>query len=64
VLESEGLGPGPLYPTHVLLNRELGFFRFMNRLPGVLLVLDRVLLRLGAGRGPRVNRLLVARRPA
>ena len=64
VLESEGLVPGPLYPTHVLLNRELGFFRFMNRLPGVLLVLDRVLLRLGAGRGPRVNRLLVARRPA
>jgi SAM-dependent methyltransferase len=64
ILFSEGLAARPLRPTHVLLNRELGAFRFMNRLPGVLLALDRVLLALGAGRGPVVNKLLVAARPA
>lgn len=49
-------------PTHVLLNSELGAFRFMNRLPGLLLVLDRALLAMGAGQDARHNRLLVARR--
>lgn len=63
VLEACGLSiAGPPRPTHLLLNSELGAYRFMNRLPGVLLALDRVLLGLGAGRGPRVNKLLVARR--
>ncbi len=62
LLEGAGLALGPLRPTHVLLNSELGAFRFMNRLPGVLLALDRGLLGLGAGHGPRFNKLLVARR--
>lgn len=63
VLESAGLEAGELYPTHVLLNRELGPFRFLNRLPWLLLPLDRVLLGLGLGYGPAANKLLVARRP-
>ncbi len=62
LLEREGLRLAAPRPTHVLLNRELGAFRFLNRLPGLLLAADRVLLALGAGRGPRVNKLLVARR--
>jgi SAM-dependent methyltransferase len=63
-LAANGLVPGPLYPTHVLLNRDLGAWRFMNRAPRVLLLADRVLLALGAGRGdPVVSKLLVARRP-
>jgi hypothetical protein len=36
----------------------------LNRLPGLLLAADRVLLGLGFGGGPRTNKLLVARRPA
>ncbi len=62
LLEGVGLTLAPPRPTHVLLNSELGMFRFMNRVPGMLLALDRALLALGAGRGPRVNKLLVARR--
>lgn len=49
-------------PTHVLLNRDLGPWRFMNRMPGLLLALDRALLAMGAGQDDRHNRLLVARR--
>ena len=52
----------PLVPTHVLLNTHLGFWRFLNRAPGLLLALDRMLLGSGAGRDDRHNRLLVARR--
>ncbi len=63
VLEAEGLALDAPRPTHVLLNRELGPLRFLNRFPGVLLAADRSLLRLGKGRGPQVNKLLVARRP-
>ena len=63
-LERGGLEPGRRYPTHVLLNRELAAFRFLNRAPGLLLALDRVLLGLGVGEGPDVNKLLVSRRPA
>ena len=55
---------GPVYPTHVFLNRELGFFRFLNRLPGILLAMDYVLLKLGLGGGPATNKLLVAARAA
>lgn len=52
----------PLVPTHVLLNRHLGPWRFLNRAPWLLLAIDRALLSLG--RAPRrgTNRLLVARR--
>ena len=63
LLAAAGLVPGRLYPTHVLLNRELGPLRFVNRAPGLLLLADRALLALGAGRGdPVVSKLLVARR--
>ncbi|MGH7742073.1 MAG: class I SAM-dependent methyltransferase [Candidatus Eiseniibacteriota bacterium] len=64
VLESEGLEPGSLYPTHVLLNRDLGAVRFLNRAPGLLLVLDRVLLGIGLGHDGAVSKLLVSRRPS
>jgi SAM-dependent methyltransferase len=52
----------PLRPTHVLLTSALGFWRFLNRAPGLLLALDRLLLAAGAGRDDHHNRLLVARR--
>jgi SAM-dependent methyltransferase len=64
LLGAAGLRTVGLHPTHVLLNRELGAFRMLNRLPGLLLAADRVLLGLGLGNGPRTNKLLVARRPA
>ena len=64
LLGGAGLVPGRSYPTHVLLNRELGPFRFLNRAPGLLHVADRLLLALGAGRrDPAVSKLLVAARP-
>ncbi|OGF10410.1 MAG: hypothetical protein A2W00_08880 [Candidatus Eisenbacteria bacterium RBG_16_71_46] len=62
VLDAEAVEPGDLYPTHVLLNRELGALRFLNRLPSLLLALDRALLGLGFGTDPAVSKLLVARR--
>jgi hypothetical protein len=62
VLNAEGLQLGMTYPTHVLLNRRLGFFRFLNRLPGLLLVVDRTLLAAGLGNLRGSNQLLVARR--
>jgi SAM-dependent methyltransferase len=52
----------PLRPTHVLLNRHLGFWRFLNRAPGLLLAMDRTLLALGLVPERGTNRLLVARR--
>lgn len=52
----------PLRPTHVLLNRPLGVWRFLNRAPGLLLALDRALLALGWVPEHDTNRLLVARR--
>ncbi len=64
LLTAAGLQVATLHPTHVLLNRELGPFRFLNRAPGVLLALDRMLLPLGASRGPGTNKILVARRVA
>ena len=64
VLVPAGLTVGRLHPTHVIINRELGFFRFMNRLPGVLYALDVLLLAVGFGRGPANNKLMVARRAA
>ncbi len=62
LLEGAGLTLRRPRPTHVLLNSELGLLRALNRAPGLLLALDRALLALGAGRGPRINKLLVARR--
>lgn len=63
VLGPRGLVRSEVYPTHVLLNRELGPWRFLNRLPGVLLAADRALLAAGAGRDdPAVSKLLVMRR--
>jgi SAM-dependent methyltransferase len=62
VLEAEGLTRIGLRATHVLLNRELHAFRFLNRAPGVLLAVDRALLAAGLGRGADTNTLLVARR--
>jgi len=64
LLNAAGLELAGTHPTHVLLNRELGVFRPLNRLPGLLLAADRALLPLGFGRGPRHNKLLIARRPA
>lgn len=61
VLEEEGLVVESLHPTHVLLNRELGPFRFLNRAPGLLYATDRALLALGFGRDAGTNKLLVAR---
>jgi SAM-dependent methyltransferase len=62
VLRPRGLERVGLHPTHVLLNKELGAFRWLNRMPGLLLVLDRVLIATGAARGPGWNQLLVMRR--
>jgi SAM-dependent methyltransferase len=64
LLAAEGVESVKLHPTHVLLNRELGVLRPLNRAPELLLLLDRALLRLGAGHGGRTNKLLVARRRA
>ena len=63
VLEPRGLVLDRPRPTSVLLNRELGPWRFLNRWPGLLLAADRALLRLGSGHGPAISKLLVARRP-
>ena len=63
VLRGEGLVHEQLRPTHVLLNRHLGAWRFLNRWPGLLLAADRVLLRLGFGHDAAANKLLVCRRP-
>ncbi len=62
LLAARGLEVQALYPTHVLLNRELGPFRPLNRLPGLLYGVDRALLALGFGDGPGTNKLLVAKR--
>jgi len=62
VLEPLGFQLGRPRPDHVLLNRELGAFRFLNRAPVLLLAIDRVLLRLGSAGSASTNKLLVARR--
>jgi len=64
VLEHHGLRLESLTPTHVLLNRDLKAFRFLNRLPWLLYRLDRSVLGLGLGRTVHSNQLLVARRVA
>jgi SAM-dependent methyltransferase len=62
LLERLGLRVESLAPTHVLLNRELGPARFLNRFPRLLQGIDRGLLGAGIGRTARSNLLLVARR--
>jgi SAM-dependent methyltransferase len=62
LLNAAGLQLAGMHATHVLLNRELGPLRFVNRAPELLLAIDRVLLPLGLGRGARTNKILVARR--
>ena len=64
VLDPLGFAFEAVHPTHVLLNRELGFFRFLNRAPWLLLAVDRALLALGFGHGAKINKLLVAKRRA
>jgi SAM-dependent methyltransferase len=62
VLGKRGLQRVALKPTHVLLNRELGPFRVLNRVPGLLLGADHLLLAAGVGHDDRTNKLLVMRR--
>lgn len=62
VLEPLGFEFVRVWPTHVLLNRELGPLRFLNRAPRLLLALDRLLLALGLGTDDKVSKLLVAKR--
>ncbi len=64
VLQAAGLEREQFVPTHVLLNRHLGMWRFLNRWPGLLLALDRMLLEFGAGQDDAANKLLVLRRRA
>jgi len=62
VLSGQGLTREQLVPTHVLLNRHLGPWRFLNRAPGLLLAADRMLLGMGLGNDTGKNKLLVCRR--
>ena len=62
LLAAEGLAPGALTPTHVLLNRHLGVWRFVNRAPWLLYGIDRTLLALGLTLPRKTNKILVARR--
>ena len=62
VLEAAGLRRIDLRPTHVLLNRHLGAWRFLNRWPGALLAFDRAWLGTGLAAPGGTNQLLVCRR--
>jgi len=62
VLSGQGLTREQLVPTHVLLNRHLGPWRFLNRWPRALLATDRLLLGMGMGNDASANKLLVCRR--
>jgi len=65
LLTPAGLEVREIRATHVLLNRHLGPWRWLNRWPGLLEAADRVLLALGLGaRDPVVSKLMVARRRA
>ena len=63
ILQASGFKLLRMYPTHVLLNHDLGPFRFLNAVPALLLGVDRVLLAAGVPGGRR-NQLLIARRGA
>jgi len=62
VLEPRGFRLGTLRPTHVLLNRNLGPVRFLNRIPALLYAIDRAALALVPSPRLGINRLLLARR--
>ena len=62
VLSAQGLTRIEVSPTHVLLNRHLGPWRFLNRWPDLLLAADRMLLGMGLGNDAGANKLLVCRR--
>ncbi len=63
VITAEGLRVVGLHETHVLLNRELGVLRFLNRFPSLLLAVDRLVLSMvRRSKGSNANTLLVARR--
>jgi len=64
LLEPAGVEIRAVRPTHVLLNRELGSFRFLNRAPRLLYVADQALLAMGLGHDAAVSKLLVARAAA
>lgn len=64
LLARAGITIERFYPTHVLLNRELGPLRFLNRAPGLLYAIDHALLGLGLDPNPAANKLMVARRTA
>jgi SAM-dependent methyltransferase len=61
LLRAAGLAVRAIRPTHVLLNRELGLWRFLNRAPSLLYAADVALLAMGLGKDPAVSKLLVAR---
>ncbi len=63
LLRAVGLEVVHMEATHFLLNHELGWWRFLNRFPGLLLALDRVVLANRWNRGRR-NQLLIARKAA
>jgi 2-polyprenyl-3-methyl-5-hydroxy-6-metoxy-1,4-benzoquinol methylase len=50
-------------PTHHLMNRELGAFRFLNRLPELIYRVDLALLSTHLLEGDGGNRIVLARRP-
>jgi len=62
-LISRGLALLDERPTHHLMNRELGAFRFLNRVPELLYRVDLALLTTKLLEGDGGNRLVLARRP-
>lgn len=62
VLSAHGVRVLRTPPTHWLLNRELGPWRGLNRLPWLLHLADRLLFAAGAPSPEPANRLLVGRR--
>jgi SAM-dependent methyltransferase len=63
LLRETGLEMKLLRPTHVLLNRDLGALKGLNRFPSLLLALDRAMLSMGIGGREDSNQLLLAQRP-
>ena len=62
-LMARGLAVLDERPTHHLMNRELGAFRFLNRVPELLYRVDLALLTTKLLEGDGGNRLVLARRP-
>jgi SAM-dependent methyltransferase len=62
-LIARGLAIHDERPTHHLMNRELGMFKFLNRAPEMIYRIDLALLLTGLLDGDGGNRLILARRP-